>query len=237
MKTNRAILLFAVTMIAVVTLALHGCAASLGRDIGAKIDAAKPDQTILPAQVATIKPGTSVKVIFKDGSYLSGKYSGLDRISTEQYAAIYSQAREQKPEGISLPALGDSINIRLFPEKTKEPETSLEGAFEGFEHDHILTKLKGTIGLSEVHLTMVTKITDSRGYSISGETMQRLILAGKTPVLSAIVVEGKAGKTLDAMDSVSRIEIPVKKHGALSGFLIGVAIDAAVLFLPDLLGF
>lgn len=220
----------ALIIVAVATLALNGCSL-IGLSIGAQIDASKPDQTILPGwEVVTIKPGTAINVILKDGNRLSGKYSGLYRIPAEQYAANYSQAREQKPEGILLPALGDSINIRLFLKKAKEPEISLECTFEGFEHDRILFKQKGRTALSDVPLSFVTKIAGSRNKIISGETIQRLILEGEIPVLSAIVVEGEVEKTLVAMDNMSQIEIPVKKHdGALTGFLIGAVIDAVVV--------
>jgi hypothetical protein len=218
----------ALLIVAVATLALSGCSAILG-GIGALSDASTPERNIPAWQEATIKPGTAINVVLKDGTWLRGKYSGLGRIPAEQYAAIYSQAREQKPEGIFLPALGDSIDIGTSVRLFKEFEEKLEGTFEGFEHDRILTKLKGTTLLSDVPLSFITKISSDRGHAIFGETIKRLILEGQIPVMSAIVVEGEAGKTRVAMDNVRQIEIPVKKHSALTGFLIGAVIDTAVV--------
>lgn len=231
MITSKTISKLALLIFAVATLALTGCSL-IGLGVGAQIDASKPDQTTLPGwEVVTIKPGTAINVILKDGSWLSGKYSGLDRIPAEQYAAIYFQAREQKLEGILLPALGDSIDIgKSVVGLFKDSEKNLEGTFEGFEHDRILIKLKERTGLSDVPLSLVTKIASDRSHIISGETIKRLIREGKIPVLSAIVVESDAGKTLVAMDNVSQIEIPVKKRVASEGFITGAIIDAAILY-------
>jgi hypothetical protein len=82
MITSKTISKLALLIAAVATLALHGCSLTLA-GLGALSDASQPDQTILPGwQVVTIKPGTPINVILKDGSRLGGKYSGLDRIST-----------------------------------------------------------------------------------------------------------------------------------------------------------
>jgi len=230
MITSKIISKLALVIVAVATLALNGCS-MIGLTTGASVDSEKSNQKIVPGwQVMTIAPGTRITIILKDGTRLSGKYSGLDPIPAEQYAAIYSQAREQKAEGILLPALGERIDIGLFLEKAKEPEKKLEGIFEGFGHDRVLFKFKGTTTLSDLPLSFVTKIAGSGGHVIAGETLKRLILEGKIPVLSAIVVEGKAGKTLVAMDNVSQMEIPVKKDGAWTGFGIGAAIDIAIVF-------
>ncbi len=223
MTTSKAISKLALLIVAAATLALHGCSLTLA-GLGALSDASKPDQTILSGwQAATIKRGTSINVVLKDGSRLSGKYCGLDRISIVQYAANYSEAREQKPEGILLPALGDSLGISLFSKKAKAPENKLEGTLKGFVHDRILilTTQKGKTWPSEVDLSMVEKIADGRDCAIAGETIKRLIFEGKIPVLSAIVIKDQARKTQWAeLDKVSQIEIrPAPKHAALEGFL------------------
>ncbi len=220
MITSKTISKLALMIVAVAISALNGCSL-IGLTIGASVDSPKPNQKTAPGgQAMTIAPGTRITIILKDGTRLSGKYSGLDRIPSEQYAAMYSTVREQKPEGIPLPALGDSINVGISVVGLfKDSEKKLEDTFEGFEHDRILTKLKGRARLSEAHLSSVTKIASGRGHVISGETIKRLILEGKIPVLSAIIVKGEAGKTRVAMDNVSQIEIPVKK---LDGALIGL---------------
>jgi hypothetical protein len=226
MTTRKTTPNLALLIAAVATLAVNGCSL-IGLGIGASIDSSRPNQKTVPGwQAAAIKPGTAVTVVLKDGTRLSGKYAGPGHIPAEQYAAIYSQAREQLPEGI-LPALGDSIDIGLFLEKAKEQ--TVEGTFEGFEHDRILTTLKGRTGLSDVHLSTVIKIVGN-GEVVFGETLKRLIFEGKIAVLSAIVVEGGAGKTWVQMDNVSQIETPVKEYGALIGFLVGVPIDASIAF-------
>jgi hypothetical protein len=230
MITRKTISQSALLITAVAVLALNGCS-MIGLGIGVSIDSSKPNQKTVPGWQATaIKPGAPINVILKDGSWLHGKYSGLGRVPAEQYAALYSQARERKPEGILLPALGESIEIETSVRLFKEFEEKLEGTFEGFEHDRILSKLIGTTVLSGVPLSFVTKIAAGKGRVISGETIKELILAGQIPVMSAIVIEREAGKTQVAMNDVRQIEIPVKKHAALEGFLIGAVIDTAIVF-------
>jgi hypothetical protein len=227
MITKKIISKLALVIVAVAVLALNGCSV-IGLTIGASVDASKPDQKTAPSwEAMTIVPGTRITISLKDGSRVNGKYSGLERIPAAQYAAIYSQAREQKPEGIILPALGDSIDIGksvvgLFKDSVKK----LDGTFEGFEHDRILTKLKGRARLSDMPLSTVTKIVSDRDHVISGETIKRLIHEGKIPVLSAIVIKCEAGKALIAMD---KIEISVKKHAASEGFITGAIIDTVII--------
>jgi len=243
MRTRKKIPKLALMIVAVAALALNGCS-MIGLTIGASADASKPNQKAVPgSQVMTIAPGTRITIILKDGSWLSGKYFGLKPIPSEQYAAIYSQEREQKLEGILLPALGESIHIgESVLGLYMNYEKKLEGTFEGLGHDRIFIKRKGRAEVFGARLSTVAKIASDRDDVISGETIQRLIIKGKIPVLTMVVViEGKAGKTLVTMDNVSQIEIPVQKSGALTGFFVGAVFDAAfviaLIYLSDLNNF
>jgi hypothetical protein len=58
--------------------------------------------------------------------------------------------------------------------------------------------------------------------------LKRLLFEGKIPFRSVIVLENESGRTRNNIENVSEIQIPIKKHGKLIGFLVGAAIDVVV---------
>lgn len=226
MKTNRVTSFLALLLPSVATLALNGCSVIFGT-AGLMADAKKSSPSA--QEVSTMKPAAALKLVLKDGSEVAGKYAGRERMSVAEYAMAYSQVREQKPDGILPPALGEKLVVTTATKLFTEFEKKLEGTFEGFEHDRILMMLKGTTVLSSVPLSVITQLAGEESQTLSGETIKWLIRRGEIPVMTAIVVASDSGKVQFAMNNVRRIETPAKKHAALQGFFMGAFINAIIV--------
>ena len=212
-----------VLAIAAVTFLLNGCSL-IGLGLGAAADAKKPDQMNIPGRsVETVKPGTQIEIVLKDGSQLSGKYLGLERYPEKEYVEKYQKSQENLRERIPLPAVGDSIAITTISRKP------FKCAFLGFDFRYLWMRMTNRNESDAVILRDLTSIEDNQGNILTGETVRDLINKGEIPLLSAIVIQNEAGKTLVAMDEVDQIQVPVKKYGDLGGFLAGAGIDALII--------
>jgi hypothetical protein len=218
------------------------CATMTGLGIGAGIDSHKPDSIYLPGWKAeAIWPGTPVKLLLSDGSWVDGKYLRIEQVPQTDYAKRYADFRQQKQETAFLPALGDTITILM--------KTGLytEGEFLGFDHQplapmlrqrkvseieapgvQILVKHMGTNKSGVVFLMHVEEIADSHGKTIEGEILRRFQSEGQVPVISAIALQDLKGTTLIPMDQVYEIRAPNRKRAKWWGLGIGVVIDATV---------
>lgn len=223
-SSSLAVLVAAVVII----FQLAGCSI-ISFGIGTAIDDSKPKQVTIPdREVETVTPGTAIDILLKDGKQISGKYAGIGFLAEEEYADSYAKSREQLRNEIILPELGDSINIVVFGTGRQQPVK-----FSGFYYQGI--QIKSMIGPYTTARSLVmpidqfSSIVDSRGDVLEAEIVKKLITEGKVPLLSAIIVQNKTGKETIAMDQVDQIQVPTKKHAALTGFLLGAVVDVFVI--------
>lgn len=223
-------------LIAAATILLNGCSI-IGLGIGAAIDASNPDQVNMPVgNVKTVKPGTKIIIVLKDSTQISGKYIGIEHVTEEVYAERYSKSRYQLLEKVTLPALGDSLKITFVTSVNP-----FECEFLGFDYDVIWLRFAAATNPNAMHISKLISVTDSRGNALDLEATGELISESKIPLLSSIGVQGEAGRKNIAMENVHQIQAQVGgKNGALICCLIGIAIDAYVLYKassPDFLSF
>jgi hypothetical protein len=218
------------------------CASMTGLGIGAGIDSHKPDSLYLPGWKAeAIWPGTPVKLLLSDGSWVEGKYLRLEQVTQADYAKRYADFRQQKQETAFLPALGDTITIM------RKTGLYTEGEFLGFDHQplapmlrqrkvseietpgvQILVKHMGANTTGMVFLMHVDRITDARGNTIEGEVLRGFQSEGQIPIMSAIALRDLTGTTLIPVDQVHEIRAPNRKRAKWWGLGIGAVIDATV---------
>ena len=212
----------------------------IGAGIGASISTSGTSSRTIPSlEVKNVKPGTQITIITNQGGKISerytirGKYAGLDSIPAEGYAESYAKGREQNREKVILPTLGDSITITPYS-GLFNPKREFKGKFLGFDLGAILVSQTGKTEPSKVFLHTVIDIVDSDGNVVRAETLKKLMSEGKIPLLSvllAIYVQTESGTTRFAMDRVHQIQVPVdRKSHVLTGFLIGAAVDAWVVW-------
>ncbi|MFH1941760.1 MAG: hypothetical protein ABIL68_06610 [bacterium] len=219
-----------VLAIAVSTFLLNSCTL-IGLASGAAADAKKPDQMNIPGRsVETVKPGTQIEIVLKDGSQLIGKYLGLEHFPDNEYKEKYLKSLETLREKVRLPALDDSITITTISGKP------FKCAFLGFDFRYLWMRMTNRNESDAVILRELTSIEDNQGNILTGETVRDLINKGEVPLLSAIVIQNETGKALVATDEVDQIQVLVNKYGAIGGFLAGAGIDM-VLYISQLYKF
>jgi hypothetical protein len=222
-----------------VVLRFTGCSV-IGFGIGSAIDSSKPKEKIVPGwEVQTIKPGNKIMLILKDGSGLEGKFLGLDRVPEQEYAEAYSRIRQQKPEGVLLPEIGENITIT----DTLGKEWAYQ--FLGYDFRHIVLRPQGETESIRMSLNLMSRIVDNQGNIIEGETIRKLFSENRLPLLSAISIrqepilnripesgiEVPVETTRVALDKIYQIKVPIKKQAALTGFLIGAVVDVTVIII------
>lgn len=214
--------LFGLTLLVAVaaTFLFNGCSV-VGFTVGAIIDGSKPDRDTIPGPqvVAKVGKGDTVEIIQKNGEHLRGEYVGTDTISMAEYAQRYNETRKQN-QGITLPALGDTIDINNYLS---------EAEFLGFGDEYILVKRQVNPQPTRFALDRLTSIRDSRGNVIEGETLKKLLHDGKLPLLSAIVIKNGLRTTRVPIDSLRQVDIPATKNAKWGGLVFGAGVDVAVV--------
>ncbi len=245
MNTQTKLSLAIVLLVAAtVVLQLSGCSL-IGFGIGSVIDSAGPDSVLIPGwKVKTIKPGEEIIVILKDGQKIGRAYQGIEPVTKVEYAKRYASFREQKSGELPLPALGDTIIIKM--------KSGVQGQreFWGFDHQYVSTKLEqekdttliyasyivsvkqlGDTTTGMVFLNRIDKISDTRGNMVDGEALQGLAFEGQIPLLSEIVLKHLVGIRSIAMEEVYQIQVPKRGNAKWTCLGIGAAIDAIVIIV------
>jgi len=222
---------------------LNGCSL-IGLGIGSIVDARKPSYKEIPfSGIETIKPGTKVDILLRNGDTLKVIFAGVTSIPTQEYAESYAKVQEQRPEGTILPDLGDTIAVT----DTLGKESTYE--FLGYAHYWISVRPLGKTESIKVLYPTVSKTTDSRGNVVQGEALDKLIPEAKIPFLSAIAIEKVLSNTQISrtevqriattqripFDKVYRVQRPLKKNAKVTGLIIGAAVDVTVAIVITVL--
>jgi hypothetical protein len=221
--------------------ALSGCTL-IGFGLGSAIDSSSKrtfgPQAFAPESAGrdTLKQGTKLKLNLRDGEVVEGKYLGVERLPADEYAQIYDDARERYELQTALPEPGDTVTLALVTGRV------LEGEFLGFEGRRWVVFRRETPW--RVAAADIVEMTNGRGCSVSGETLDRLLSSGAVPTMSALALEVDVGRSrreevrLIPLDNImSGTYKPTSGRTALT--LIGLAVDVAavVAFASSDMGF
>jgi hypothetical protein len=226
-RVSTVLALFAATLM---VLQMNGCCI-LGFTVGAISDAKKPDSEAIPGwEVSTIKPGTKIGISLRDGTEISGKFRSLEQTSTAEYTSRYEEIRGQQPDGLILPTIGDTITV------ISKSGDQFVGEFCGFDYEVMCIRLPRMTEPIKGNLDLVSSIIDRRGNVVEMGTIRKLTSEGEIPFLSEIVLQSEGwsywselGEVRIPLDKIYQIQVPVKKRGALTGLLVGAAVDVIVI--------
>ncbi len=112
---------------------LNGCTL-VGYMIGSTADKSGPSHVVdvSPPTAQTIKPGTVVHVVLRDGSRLRGRYAGTQPVRREKYSERYAESRARQHKIAVLPPLGEPIIVTLTT------DDRLQGEFLGFDYQRLV---------------------------------------------------------------------------------------------------
>lgn len=210
-----------------------GCSV-IGFAIGASVDANSPESdSISVRQLPGLELRAKVKVIGKDVT-VSGEYIGLEEIPIEEYRSSYRTWQAQERSGLFIPSLGDTIIIT--PVRDNGGVRQIEGQLIGFRQQFLRLKIKRSSDTAayegDMLISFIKDLSDGKGNMIEGKAIQAMMTANDIPLMSKMVieqVETPAQTVRIPLDKIERIEKKVSQNAALTGFLVGAAIDVVVV--------
>ncbi len=215
--------------------ALSGCTlANYG--IGSLIDTARTrefgPEVFAPDAPAADTPrlGAEVKLKLRDGEVVTGKYLGVEPLPAEEYAERYARARASQTPRFQLPALGDTVGLRM----TSGAE--LKAEFLGLDHQ------RSVVVNAETPLRVLTtdlrEIAGSGGDTVSGEALDSLIINGDLPVVSGLALEVAVEERRRRVKRTRLIPLNSvvwagqrPRGGRTVGFVVGLAVDMTTIIV------
>ena len=199
----------------------------IGYMVGDAVDKSLPDKVIVPGwKIATLTIGDSLEIITTSGAILPGIYDGMDRLSREPYAAGYAITM-QSDSAISLPALGDSLNLAYSNADT------LGGRFAGWgtwPEPYLVLNMAADSSGEKIRLDRIVSLTDSSGVTFDLKKIKGRLIARQIASLTALRLQDSSACRLFPVDSVLQVQIPYRKSGKLIGLLLGMAADGAAYY-------
>jgi hypothetical protein len=213
----------ALGLVGLTSIQLIGCTA-LGWWIGHDADKKAKPKPVPSLQVASLGKGQSVELVLRDGSVVAGRFDGMEPVPDAQYRDRWKQDLQILAPATLVPGLGAA---RLRKKAGSEGNVTLLGlrpgqlSFREAPHNSI-----GTLPLESV-----AELGVPGGGSIDGATLSRVAQEGRLPFLDAVAVKTKDGaRQLVPLENV-RSASAKSGHGALTGALVGAAIDAVIVGL------
>jgi hypothetical protein len=222
-------------------LACAGCSV-IGLTVGAASDASRKAAPLPTWKVYTLKPGVPVDVQMRDGRRFVGRFSGLDPVPATEYAEAYEKARAALQGEVRLPALGPA---RLDEASGKRRQVELLGFGPGCA---FLRRKEGAEP-TRVPSAQISTLTDAAGVSIGTTKIDTWTNSGRLPLMEVFALTGapleatapplnkkykdggpdqRTGLRLP-LEEIATIEWLRPGGNTTKGFLIGAAVDAAVI--------
>lgn len=227
-------------------LACAGCSV-IGLTAGAVSDSKRKAAPLPTWMVYSLKTGAPIDVQLRDGRRFVGRFTGLDSVPAAEYAEAYEKARVALQNEVRLPALGPA---RLVEDSGKKRQVELLGFGAGCA---FLRRKEGAKP-TRVPSAEISTLTDAAGVGIGSATIDKWTNSGRLPLTDVLAL---TGAPLDAAapplsknykdagpDQRQNLRLPLEEVATIEwlrpggntakGFLIGAAVDAAVIGIAAL---
>jgi hypothetical protein len=216
-----------------------GCLALNGVQIPPYPDIREEDpelRTISDWNFASLKPGTTLRVLLFSGEERTGTFRGLVSISEPEYARKYGRSRELNHAAVELPVLGDRL---LFVDTS---DHSFQGEFVGFDEGFLIARLHKEQPPTRVNLRMLKEIASNNGQSFPPGPIISLVEKGRVPFRSAAALDtrmGMANLPLEEISFARIIEPPEKTARGIikAAAVIGISLGFYFIILKPLLNY
>ena len=146
---------------------------------------------------SAITPGTTVTIIQKDGTHLTGQFVGVEELSASDYLAIYNKSMVGLGNSGLLPHIGDQVEVTT----TLSDARSWTGTLVGFDTKSMWVQLPNRAEPSEFYISCVNSLSYGDSNSLHRMQFRGLFLNGDLPTRSALVFKSADGE----------IDVPVNK--------------------------
>ena len=172
----------------------------------------------------SINTGTKVQLLRYDRVSVEGIYRGLVLYSDRLYARTYEARVSRSAYPGYIPELNQKILLR-------SSGIEEQGFFKGIDRGNLLFQPDPGEDTVEVSADDVEWLRASDSLRMQGGILRRLVRDGSMPGRRVIQLEEGGGIQNVPYESLEIVRIQGKGSGALTGFLIGAAIDLTVIIL------
>lgn len=199
---------------------LNNSCTLIGLAIGSGIHKKDKDPYVVkPIEIQQLNPGRLLTIIYKDDRTIEGKYKGTSQISQEQFSEEYSRFLNVHPDELSLPAIGDTMEIYYAVYKITEKciFLALETNSIIVDRFNLETPFYVPINSNEIFLYRNGKVFLPNNYA-------------DIPCLTAIKIADTAHNLLNiSVNEIKTIKAHYRKDARLEGSLIGLGLDVAII--------
>lgn len=204
---------------------LTGCSL-VGWGIGAMTDSNKKggEEVAGLAGLRTCEYGAEITLFTREGRKIEGEFAGIRDLNRRDYDREYLAAVETLKVGNQLPYPADSIAFDYY----NVPGKPVRGRFRGLN--------PGTLALwrspNQFSLSGIRNLRGDSARTLDLDALRAAMETGSLPYLTRGVLVERGNDTLEVpISEILRIERDTGGNAALTGFLIGAAVDAVVVVL------
>jgi hypothetical protein len=220
MKTKMLVSAVCVVLVLTVSWMFVGCGL-IGFLVGIASDESKPDTlTVRSWEIQTLPPGSDVTVVLKSGDAFQGAYKGLVYGSAEEYADRFARNRLQWPPGVAIPSVNDNVTLTL--------KSGQEYDYKLIAYDYRSLLLRSAASPFAVQYQNIRTMS-SKGKTLTSDSLQDLISKLDVPFYTAAAFETKTGTDSTFLNEIGQVKVKNSKHGAVTGLLVGLAVDVIVV--------
>ena len=206
-------------------LSTQGCSL-VGLGIGAAIDSGNPDYVFVTSWgIDTLKVGEEVTFSLKDGSRLAGEFGGVEPGALDPYRARYAEYLAAEGALSPLPRVGDSVLAAFFGGEPIRPQVVAYG------YNTMYFVLPSKSRPSPVRYSHIDTLFYN-GKAWSGYSLRNEVHGGRVPLLDVATLLGDhpdSARRFVPLSDISLISVEKSKSGALTGLLIGLAVDVTII--------
>ncbi len=172
----------------------------------------------------SISTGTEVQLLRYDRGTVEGKYRGLALYPGRLYAHDYESRVARSGYMGFVPGLNQKILLR-------SSGISEQGFFKGIDRGNLLFQPDPGEDTVEVAVEDVEWLQASDSLHMQGRILRKLVRDGSMPGRRVIQLESEGGIQNVPYESIKIVQVKGTGSGALTGFLIGAAVDLTVVIL------
>jgi hypothetical protein len=200
-----------------------GCSA-IGAAVGGAVHPAREGRITSTLGLDSIAVGTAIRLVRFDHISLEGTYGGLAMYPGRLYALRYDTLVARSAYRGFVPKLNQKIALR-------SAGISEDGFFKGIERGALLFQPASEPDTVSVSLEDVDWLMASDSSRLEGKTIRKLVRQGSIPGREIILLQTDNRGEHVPYESIEMVEVVRTGSGALTGFLVGAALDVVAAII------
>jgi len=200
-----------------------GCSA-VGMLAGSIGSPARDGRVTARSGLDSIPLGTEVNIVRFDRKSFHGEFAGLHPLPPRMYSRAYDTLAAQSAYARMIPKLGQQVTIVTI-------DGADSGSFRGVMMGEVTYQPPAGLDTVGVPLEEIRWIQAGDSLRLEGSVLRKLVRAGTIPGRTIALMNIDNAQVFIGYETVDIVETMPKSSGALTGFLIGAAVDLTVAIL------